>query len=118
MGTFSWPMTVSTVTGEGSRVIEAMVDTGSTYTMLPASTLRDIGIAPTRNIRFTLANGSIESREAGEMRVIVDGNRAVATVIFGAEDTLSLMGATTLEEVGLAVDPVKRRLVPTTALLL
>ena len=35
---------ISSVDGAQSRVVEAMVDTGATYTFLPRSILRELGI--------------------------------------------------------------------------
>ncbi len=118
MGVFSWPMTISTLTGEGPREVMATVDTGATHSQVPASILHEVGIVPTRQLEFILANGVTEVRDVGEMRVVVDGFRAVALVVFGEESSGPLMGATTLEGASLAVDPVKRKLVPTDALLL
>ena len=46
MGTFTWPLRISSMDGQQSLEIEATVDTGAAYTTLPASLLRDLGVAP------------------------------------------------------------------------
>ncbi len=47
----------------------------------------------------------------------VDEETAATTCIFGDPDSMPLLGAVTLEECGLAVDPVRKRLVPVVGLL-
>ena len=42
----------------------------------------------------------------------VDGQREFAQVAFGPEGSEPILGAITLEEMNLSVDPVARRLVP------
>jgi len=49
--------------------------------------------------------------------VKVDGKQEFTQVVFGADPGGAILGAITLEEMGLAVDPVKRRLVPVHKLL-
>ena len=95
-----------------------MVDTGSTYTVVPASLLRDLGITSQERIEFELANGGIIERGIGEARVFVDGRSAITLVVFGDEGDSALLGAYTLEGVRLAVDRVRKRLIPTRGLLM
>ena len=54
--------------------------------------------------------------DVGEARATVNGVSAVIPVVFGEDDTQPLLGAVTMEELPLAVDPVKQRLVPTNAI--
>ena len=44
MGTFNWPLRISSMDGQQSRDIEATVDTGAAYTTLPAPLLRELGV--------------------------------------------------------------------------
>ena len=44
--------------------------------------------------------------------VSIDGREVGTPVVFGVEDSLSLLGAVTLREFNLAVDPKGERLVP------
>jgi clan AA aspartic protease len=118
LGTFNWPIEVANLDGQTSQSVEAMVDTGSSYTVLPASFLRGLGVSPIERIEFELADGRIIERDIGEARVTVDGRNATTLVVFGDEGVLPLLGAYTLEGVRLAVDPVRTRLIPTRALLM
>ena len=113
MGTFNWPLRISSMDGRRSRDIEATVDTGAAYTTLPASMLRELGVAPTGKRRLLLADGRQVDMDFGEARAIVDGENVATVVIFGEDDGPALLGAYTLEGLALAVDPVQQRLVPT-----
>ena len=45
LGTFSWPLRISSMDGQQSRDIEATVDTAAAYTTLPTRLLRELGVA-------------------------------------------------------------------------
>jgi hypothetical protein len=49
--------------------------------------------------------------------IAIDGDSVPCRVLFGEADDAVLLGLTVLEQLGLAVDPVQRRLVPTDFLL-
>lgn len=117
MGTFNWPLRVSSMDGQQARDIEATVDTGAAYTTLPSRLLRELGIVPSGKRRFLLADGRRIQMDYGEARVTVDGENVPTLVIFGADDAPALLGAYTLEGLALAVDPVEQRLVPTHLIL-
>ena len=46
MGTFTWPLRISSMDGQHSLDVEATVDTGAFYTTIPARLLRQLGIEP------------------------------------------------------------------------
>jgi clan AA aspartic protease len=117
MGTFSWPIRISSLDGENSREIEATVDTGATYTVLPSSLLRELGVPVTRQAPFELGDGRIVNLDVGEARATINGASATTQVVFAGDDAAPLLGAVTLEELLLAVDPVHQRLVPTNAIM-
>ena len=116
MGTFSTPLEVISADGSRAATVDALVDTGSTYTCLPASLLRELGIVPYRRIRSELADGSIVEDDLGIVSVRVQGIYTPTLVIFAAEGAPALLGAYTLEGALLAVNPVRQRLAPTYAL--
>lgn len=118
MDTFSVPMEVGTLDGQSYETIEALVDTGASYTVAPAGLLNRLGITPREHIEFELADGRIIELGIGEARVRIDGRDAVTLVVFGEEGVSPLLGAYTLEGVRLAVDPLRQLLVPTRALLM
>jgi len=97
-------------------VVELVVDTGATYTVLPRSLFERLGISPIRSMR--LADGRTVERPLGEVGIEVKGRYASATPVVFGEEGIYLLGSVTMEELGLAPDPVEKRLKPTEALLM
>ena len=116
MGTFSCPIEIISADGTRSETVDALVDTGSTYTCLPATLLHELGVAPRRRIQSELADGSIVEDAIGEARIRIEGVEMTTIVVFVGEGAPTLLGAYTLEGALLAVDPVRQRLAPTHAL--
>ena len=113
MGTFKWPLRISSLDGQRTQDIEATVDTGAAYTTLPGGLLRELGIEPVGKRRFLLADGRRTEMDYGEARATVDGESVTTLVVFSEDHAPALLGAYTLEGLALAVDPVEQRLVPT-----
>lgn len=99
------------------ETLEFLVDTGAIYSVVPASVLRRLGIKPDRTVEFTLADGSHTRRRLGGATFEIDGRRGPSPVISGEKDDAVLIGAVTLEALGLMVDPLKRQLRPLPMLL-
>ena len=87
------------------------------FTIPPASTLRNLGVAPERKANFELANETIIQRDIGLAIVRISGEEAYTYVIFGDETASPVLGAHALEGLLLAVDPSRKRLVPTSGLM-
>ena len=114
MGTFNWPIRLDSLDGQRSLDIEAMVDTGASYTIVPARLLRELGVSPIDKISLVLADGRTVEYEMGEARATISGRSIPTLVIFGTDDARALLGAYTLEGLRLAVDPSQARIVPVT----
>ena len=112
MGTFEWQMRIAGADSERFEAIEATVDTGAFYSVVPARLLHDIGVECSTRRRMRLADGRVVDVDIGEVRVTVDGESVTTLVVFGEDDAPSLLGAYTLEGLALTVDPVDQRLVP------
>jgi clan AA aspartic protease len=112
MGTFFVTVRVGDPEGQQFEQVESLVDTGATYTSVPASLLRRLGVEATDSLDFIQADGARYKRDIGQTWIEVEGKRVITIVIFGEEDSPPLLGAYTLEGVRLAPDPVNRRLVP------
>ena len=117
MGVFRVEMEIGDPQGERYEVVEAMVDSGASYTMIPASLLRSLGVAPLSSGGFKLADGSRIELEIGQTWMRVEGELGIAPVVFVEEDSQPLLGAVTLEIFRLGIDPVEMRLVPVDGLL-
>lgn len=104
-------------TGVRSAEIPALADTGATLTVVPGAILQELGIQKLRKISLVLADGRRAERDVGDAAVAVNGESVPCRIIFGESGDATLLGLTVLEQLGLAVDPVQRRLVPTDFLL-
>ena len=112
VGTFSADFVLWNADQTAARSLNGLVDTGASYTMIPASILEDLGIARKRTTTFDLADGSRRSYALGYAEMELAGQRDLVHIIFGPENTRILIGAFTLEVFGLAADAKYRRLIP------
>ena len=97
--------------------VEFMIDSGAVYSLVPRKILKKLGIDPYRELSFALADGSTISRKVGEAYFELNGDGATAPVIFGEKNDEPLLGATTLEAMGLILNPFTRTLHPMRMLL-
>ena len=118
MGTFNVTVEIAAGPDGPFESMEAMVDTGATFTVAPTAILRRLGIEPTRRVRFTLADGRRIERDAGAAVIRIGGVAESSPVVFGEDGVSPLLGAVTLETLLLSVDPVSQRLVPVDAYML
>lgn len=112
VGTFSADFVLWNADQTAARSLNGLVDTGASYTMIPASILEDLGIERKRTTTFDLADGSRRSYALGYAEMELAGQRDLVHIIFGPENTRILIGAFTLEVFGLAADAKYRRLIP------
>ena len=117
MGTFTINIQVGDLAGQQFIEVEALVDTGSTYTVLPTDLLFRLGVSPLESRPFRLGDERLVEYPIGEARLRLDGRQLTAVVVFAQEGTGPVVGATTLENFGLGVDPIGRRLIPVPTLL-
>ena len=97
---------------EGTEKVEFLIDSGAIYPFVPTPVLERLGIRPLMQQEFRLADGSKAVRKKG-VAVFKRGERAGgADVIFGEEGDSTLLGAFTLEALGLSLDPLRRELKP------
>ena len=111
-GEFSVDIGVAAPGRTDYRPVRALVDTGSTYSVIPARLLYAWGIAPIETLAFELADGREVGFPVGEARLRVNGRERTSLVIFGADDAEAILGATTLQEASMAADPANERLTP------
>ena len=98
--------------GAPSEKISALADTGATLTILPRPLLERLGIQKTGSVTFELADGRRVRHHVGNAVIAIGDDITACRVVFGRPNDAPLLGITVLEQVGLAVDPVRRRLVP------
>jgi predicted aspartyl protease len=96
---------------------EMLVDSGALYSVIPADDLRRLGIRPTSHEEFILANGEVVRRRVGNALFHYRDKIRAAPVVFG-DRGIYLLGATTLEAMGMALDPIRRELLPLPMLMM
>lgn len=97
--------------------VEFLVDSGAVYSVVPASVLGRLGIVPLAREEFRLANGEKISRDKGIALFRYGTRVGGADVVFGEQGDSMLLGALTLEALGLSLDPLRRELKPLPMLL-
>ena len=112
MGEFTWPIGVWSADGERMETVDALVDTGASYSMFPRSMLQRLGIVPIGQRGFEQADGSVIQLDIGRALLQINGDEEYQRVIFGEDDVESLIGAGTLQGFLLLVDSVAEELVP------
>ncbi len=119
MGTFTVKVTLSHPEHRATRLtLDLWVDTGATWSLIPADAARSLGVEPSETRPVRTANGRRLDLPLAEIRFTIDGRSLTTPCLLGAPDAPALLGAVTLEAFGLAADPVQKTLVPVTGLLL
>ena len=99
------------------KELRFLVDSGALYSVLPASELKLLGIEATSSEEFTLANGERIRMRVGNANFEYAKKIRAAPVVFGKAGVF-LLGVTTLEALGLMLDPIRRELKPVPMLLM
>ncbi len=97
---------------------DLLVDTGAIYTILWRESLEKLGVEPRDKRRFKTADGRVIERDDGAIEVEIKGHSTYSIVVFGEGLNAEVLGVTTLEELGLQVDPTTGELKPLELLLL
>lgn len=111
VGTFSVELEVGNPAREEFVAVQAMVDTGAIYTMLPEDLLDRLGVARLETDIFEMADDSLVEYAIGSATVRLYGRPLPVPVVFARSDNTPLLGATTLEIFRLFADPVNEQLV-------
>lgn len=115
MGIFRITIRVGHPTDEGRTVElrDALADTGSELSWVPAPLLESLGIRRRQTMLFRRASGTIIERSTGVAIVYAGGTSTGDEVVFAEPDDMTLLGTRTLEGLQLAVDPLAKRLINT-----
>jgi clan AA aspartic protease len=97
--------------------LQFLVDSGATYSVVPATVLEGLGIRALREEEFRLADGTSVRRRTGVALFKYGDRVGGANVIFGEEGDSTLLGVLTLEALGYVLDPLRRELKPLPMLL-
>ena len=92
--------------------VEFLVDSGAVYCLVPGKVLDELDIEPYKEMSFPLADGTLIKRKISSAYFEFEGEGGPAPVIYGEEGDTPLLGATTLESIGLVLNPFSRTLHP------
>ena len=104
--------TVARLGARRAIAVRFLVDTGAVFTVLPHAIWRRLRLSSERSAEFTLADGTTITRGVSECRFTVAGQSATSPVVLGGPGDAALLGAVTLETLGLMVNPLSRELLP------
>lgn len=105
-------------TGE-EQAVRFLVDGGVTYSLLPKPVWEAIELVPRRDLDFSLGDGTIVHRRVSECYIVLPQGEGHTPVILGEPgDAEPLLGAVTLEILGLVFNPFNRTLQPMRLLLI
>src|SRR3954471_14895094 len=114
MGTFRTQLVIESAEHRGTMrtVDNALVDTGSEYTWVPAPVLDELRIPGEMMQRFIIADGRELDRPVGIAIVHAAGAKAPDYVVFAEPGDMTLLGARSLEGLNVRVDAQRKQLVP------
>jgi len=103
-----------TVTGPSGakKPVKFLIDSGATYTLLPHDIWQALGLEPTRSVTCVLADGTTIERKVSECLLSLPQGSGHTPVILGEDGDEALLGAVTLEILGLVLNPFTRALQP------
>ena len=98
--------------------LEFIVDAGAIFTVISKSVAEGLRLKETGRRKFKIANGDIVEYSVSEAYIIVNGEGVTSVLAIADEKTPVLLGVTTLELLGLRVDPATGKLTPLELMML
>ena len=92
--------------------VNFLVDSGAIYSLVPGKILDLLEIEPYKEMSFSLADGTVLKRKVCSAYFEFEGEGGPAPVVYGEVGDEPLLGATTLESLGLVLNPFTRTLHP------
>lgn len=92
--------------------VNFLIDSGAIHSLVPGKILDQLDIEPYKEMSFSLADGTALKRKVCSAYFEFEGEGGPAPVVYGEEGDEPLLGATTLESLGLVLNPFKRTLNP------
>ena len=92
--------------------VQFLIDSGAVYSVVPTPVLEGLGIRPLSEQQFRLANGTTMTRKRGIALFRYEERVGAQMSSSAKRGDSNLLGATTLESLGLILDPLKRELRP------
>jgi predicted aspartyl protease len=119
MGTFTAKLRVwNPANPERVEELEPFVDTGAAFSWIARARLERLGATPSRRMQFRTIEGRVLERDLAIVYVATDGYTVPDLVVMAEPGEMEVIGAHSIEGLGLAADPVQKKLVPTVMLAL
>src|ERR1700684_2473382 len=119
MGTFSVKMRGwNPAQPAGVEELDAFVDTGAAFSWISRARLQRLGVTPSRRMGFRTIEGRLLERDMATVYISTDKYSVPDVVVMAEDGEMEVMGAHTIEGLGMAADPVQKKLVPTVMLAL
>ena len=119
MGTFSAKLKVwKEDRPEGAQELDLLVDTGASFSWISKARLERLGVKPAYPMPFRTIDGRLLEREMAIVYVATDGRSVPDLVVMAEEGESEVIGAHSIEGLGMTADPVQKKLVPTVMLAL
>ena len=99
----------------GQYTVEAVVDPGATFSIVPTPALIEMGIEPVRVVRVKGGDGDAQFCQLGRALTTVGGLEDVTPILFGEPGMPAVIGATTLTILLLRWDAVSGQMLPSEA---
>jgi len=95
---------------KGNETLRLLVDTGSLHSWIDAEILQKLGIEPRYTMGFRTITGTRVERQVGFAEVEMLGVKFPCVIVFAQRGDAEVLGATTLENLGLEVDLTTREI--------
>jgi predicted aspartyl protease len=119
MGTFTAKLRVwNPASPARVEELDVLVDTGAAYSWVSRARLEPLGIRPVRRMQFRTIEGHMIERDLAPVFVATGGFTGGDNVVLAEAGDMEALGSHTLESLGVTVDPVSKKLVPTVGLAL
>jgi len=92
--------------------LAAWADTGAAYSWISKARLEPLGVQHVRRLQFQTIEGHTIERDLAAVFLSADGFTGGDNVVVAESGDLEVLGAHSLESLGLSVDLVHKKLVP------
>jgi len=114
MGTFKSKLRVwNPAQPEKAEELDVLVDTGAAFSWVSRERLARLGVTPSRRMPFRTIDGRVLERELAIVHIGTNGYVAPDLVVMAEPGEMEVIGAHSIEGLGMAADPVQKKLVPT-----
>jgi predicted aspartyl protease len=119
MGTFKVKFRIwNPAQPERVEELDGYVDTGAAFSWVSRERLERLRLKATRRIPVRTIEGRVLERDLAAVYVGTDGYSAPDVVVMAEPGEMEVLGAHSIEGLGMAADPVQKKLVPTIMLAL